>query len=278
MRNKAIGTFIIIAAAAMFSFGQGSSVKRTFTKTELRDLSPGGSVSILGAPVGSVRVKSWNTPRVEVTATIDIEAATEADVAKIAEVTTFVINETLGRVAILTVGTHDKDVVKKLGKRFPKQLVGLPFRINYEVSVPTYSDVEINSGVGDVEVSGNDGFLSLNALETNATLEISGRAAVVVGKGSVTASLGPRNWRLRPVDISIADGDLDLVVLPGIGAEIDAKVLRAGSLAFDTVELRPRDTRLPFTENVVIAKLGAGGPPIKLSVGSGKLTIRSTPK
>lgn len=273
MRNRSFWLILSVLFAVFGSYGQDTSVKRTFTKTELRDLAPGGSVSILGAPVGSIKVKSWSVPRVEVTAVIEIEAKSEADVAQIAEVTTFVINESLGRLTILTVGTHDKSVVKKLGKRFPKHLVGLPFKVNYEVSVPIHSDVEINSGIGDVSVSGNDGFLSLNALETDATVDISGRASIIVAKGSVKARLGPRNWRLRPVDISVADGDLTLFVVFGVGADIDAKVLRSGSISMAGVDLKPRDARLPFTERLMLARLGVGGPPIALSVGNGKLSI-----
>ena len=100
-------------------------LKRTTYKTDRLDFGVGGTLAVTGAPVGSIRVEGWKNREIEISAEIEVSANSEADLAKLSEVTTFVLEESLGRTGIISVGTHDKSYIKKLGKKFPKQLLCL---------------------------------------------------------------------------------------------------------------------------------------------------------
>ena len=104
--------------------------KRTTTKTDRFDFGAGGTIAINGSPDGSIKVIGTAKNEVEITAEIEVQAANEADVAKLAELTGFLLDETATSVAVISVGVHNKFGVKKLPKDFPKNLLALPVRIN----------------------------------------------------------------------------------------------------------------------------------------------------
>ena len=55
------------------------NVKRTTTKTDRFDFGAGGTVSIIGAPAGSITVVGSSKNEIEITAQIEIQAGSEAD-------------------------------------------------------------------------------------------------------------------------------------------------------------------------------------------------------
>jgi len=253
---------------------------RTTTKTDRFDFGAGGSIVITGAPNGSIKIIGSAKNEVEITAEIEVQAATEADVAKLADVTGFITDESSIRTSIITVGIHNKFGLKKLPKNFPKQLLGLPFRINYVISVPKYSDLEIDGGKGDLSVTGVEGSMQINFIESKAYLEIvSGNTSVNVGIGSLDVAFGIRGWRGRFANISVASGTMNVRLPSNMSAEIDALILKTGSIENTLSDLKPRDRKVPFTDKSIIAKAGVGGAPLKFTVGEGTLKLErlSTP-
>lgn len=249
-------------------------LKRTTYKTDRLDFGSGGTLAVTGAPVGSIRIEGWKNREIEISAEIQISANTEADIATLSGITTFVLNESLGRTEIISIGTHDKAFVKKLGKKFPKQLVGLPFRIDYVVKVPQYCDLQIDGGHGDLFISGVDGTFRLSFLETNATLNLRGGSVMAVfGKGTVDLTVPHQSWRGRFADIQLATGDMSIHLPNGINAEFDATILREGKIENGYSGFRPRVRRAEFTEKSIVAKSGVGGPPLKFTVGDGNMKI-----
>ena len=103
---------------------------RSTRRRESSRFSYGGTVTLVGAPRGSVTVEGWNRNEVEVTADIELKAETEADLDQLAKVNNFVFDEDLNHISILTVGTHDRAYMKKSAKSFPKKLLNLPWRID----------------------------------------------------------------------------------------------------------------------------------------------------
>src|SRR6185369_10362997 len=81
-------------------------IKRTTYKSDRLDFGAGGTLAVTGAPVGSIRIEGWRNPEIEVSAEIELEANSEADIAGLSEITTFVLEESVGRVEITSVGTH----------------------------------------------------------------------------------------------------------------------------------------------------------------------------
>ena len=268
-----LGLLILFGTFAAFMSAQ-SPIKRTTTKTDKFDFGAGGTVAIVGAPVGSIRVVGSNKNEVEITAEIQLQAATEADLARLAEVTGFVTDETIARTGIISVGTNNKLGDKKLWKKFPKNLLNLPYRIDYVVSVPRYCDLEIDGGKGDVSVTGVEGSLRANLLETNAKFEVSGgTTAITVTSGSVDVAFGVRGWRGRSATVLVASGDLKVKLPSNLSAEIDAMVLRTGAIENAFPDLKPRDRKVQFSDKAVLAKAGVGGAPMKFTVGDGRLKI-----
>ena len=150
----------------------------------------------------------------------------------------------------------------------------MPFRIDYVVSVPHYCDLEIDGGKGDVSVTGVEGSLQANLLETNARFEVSsGTTSITVTSGSVDIAFGTRGWRGRAATVQVATGDLKVQLPSNLSAEIDALILRSGSIENTFPDLKPRDRKVAFNEKAIIAKAGVGGAPMKFTVGDGKLKI-----
>src|SRR4051794_1891615 len=147
-------SFLAVLACAVCTSAQ---LSRVVTKTDKLDFGVGGTVAIIGAPKGSIRVEASSRNEIEITAEIMLQALTESDLATLEHVTSYVLDESLGRVAITSVGTHDSKYLKHVAKKFPKNLMGLPFSINYVVKVPHYCDLQIDNGIGDVSVIGIEG-------------------------------------------------------------------------------------------------------------------------
>jgi hypothetical protein len=147
---------------------------RSTRRRETARLNYGGTVTLVGAPRGSVTIEGWDRNEVEVVADLELKAATEAELDQLARVNTFVFDEDLNHVSILTVGTHDRQFMKKSARNFPKKLLNLPWRIDYRVRVPANTDLEISAGYGPVKLSGVEGAMRLSATESETALTLTG--------------------------------------------------------------------------------------------------------
>jgi hypothetical protein len=265
---------LLIIAILILTFSASAQLKRSTIKTDKLDFGVGGTITIQGAPKGSITVEGWSKNEIEISAEIIVEAATDADLERMAKVTGFQLDESTGRVGIISLGTHDKKYVKTVDKKFPKELMGNAYRIDYVLKVPRYSDLEIDGGVGDLTVSNVEGALKLNYLETNAKLDLVGGGVLAVfGKGDVDISIPNRSWRGRSADVQLAMGTMSLNLPTGLNAEFDATILKTGKIENAFEGFKPRVRKQEFTEKSIAAKAGAGGIPLKFSVGEGTMKI-----
>lgn len=277
MRSRLILVLTLVAALCSTAASQ-DMLKRKVTKTDRFDFGVGGTVAVMGAPVGSIRILPSSKNEIELTAEIELQALTEADLDRLAAVTGFITDETVGRTGIVSLGTHNKLGDKKRWKKFPKNLLGLPFRIDYTIYVPRYCDLEIDGGKGDLSVTGVEGSIRANFVETNARIEVnSGSALLIFGTGKAYVALGTRGWRNRTADIQMAKGDLTVQLPTTVSAEIDAVILRTGKIENTIEGLKPRDRKAPFTETSILAKAGVGGAKLKFTVGDGSIKIAHGP-
>ena len=281
---KKICVHLCICAVSIFLFlapclaQNGSLLKRTTYKTETVEFGAGGTVTIAGAPDGSITVEGWQQNSVEITAEIEVQAATEADLAELAKVNGFIVDDSFGHIRISRVGTYDKGYMKRVAKKFPKNLLAMPFKIDYKIKVPVYCDVNIDGGRGDLNLSNVEGMLRINYLESNAKLNlIGGTVIATVGKGDVQIIFPNRSWRGRSADIQLATGTMSVQMPLNLNANIDAKVLRVGQIENAFTILKPRD-RAKFTEKSMQAKAGSGGAALSFTVGDGTLKILETEK
>lgn len=251
-------------------------IKRTTYKTEKMDFGAGGTLTVVGAPAGSVSIEGWQKNEIEVSADIEMQAETEADLAELAKVDGFVLDDDAGHVRVLTVGTHDPDYMKRTAKKFPKKLLGLPFKIDYRIKVPVYCDLEINGGRGDLNLSNVEGAMQIKFLESNAKMNLTGGSVFATfGGGNVEMTIPTRSWRGRNLDIQLAAGDLNIYFQPNFSADINASILKTGKIESSIAALKPRD-RTKFTEKTMTARSGAGGTVLTFTVGDGTLRMQNS--
>ena len=248
-------------------------LKRTTTRRENQRLAYGGTVTIVGAPNGSITIEGWPQSEVEVVADVELNAANEDDLSRLAMVNNFVVDSDSNHIRVLTTGTHDKVFMRRATKNFPKNLLGLPWRVDYRIRVPAVTDLEINAGRGDIKLSGVEGAIRLNATQGEATLVVTGGVlSATVAAGDVLLKIPSRNWRGGGADVRVAAGALTLELPAGFSGDIDADILRAGNIVDNYGALASRE-RPGITPTVMRARAGAGGPFFKFTVGVGTVSI-----
>lgn len=250
-------------------------LKRTTTRRELKRLGYGGSVTIYGAPEGSVTVEAWTRGEVEVTAEIEQSADTEENLTRLAALNTFAVDDDVNHVRVMTVGLHDRKYAKRAAKGLPKHLPAMPWRIDYRVKVPAACDLEINAGRGALVVSGVEGGLRINAGGGPDSLFAlaGGDVEATLAAGPVTVRPAARSWRGRGLRLRVASGDLTVELPAGFSGDVDAEILRAGRIENAYPGLAPRERTTP-TERSLQARAGNGGAALSFTVTDGTLRIR----
>jgi len=246
---------------------------RVITRHESRRFFYAGTVTVTGAPNGSVTIEGWQRNEVEVSAEIELHAPTEADLSRLALLNNFVIDEDANHLRIITTGTHDRSFIKRAAKDFPKSLIGLPWKIDYHIKVPALTDLEINAGIGPTRLAGVEGAIRLNAVQTDATLSLTGSlVSVIVQSGTVDVTIPALSWHGLGADIKVASGNLNIGLMPGFSGDIHAAVLRTGEVKNAYPNLEPLE-RASITPQSLRARAGNGGGTLTLTVGEGTIQI-----
>jgi hypothetical protein len=273
-KQSALLLLMLVIVLSGVTYAQTNpTLKRTTYKNDKLDFGSGGTLEITGAPIGSIKIEGGASNEVEIAATIEVQAQNEADLATLSSVTGFVLDESLGRTGISSVGVNDKSIIKQLGKKAAKSLVGMPYRIDYVIKVPRFCDLIVDGGRGELSISGVEGVIRANFLESDAKIElVGGSLTATIAKGSVNLSIPTRSWRGRFADVNLASGTMDVRFPAGLNAEVDGTILRTGKIENTFADLKPRTRKGEFTEKLIAAKSGVGGIGLKFTVGDG--TIR----
>jgi hypothetical protein len=249
-------------------------LKRTTTRRETRRLGYGGSVTLVGAPEGSVTVEAWPKDEVEIIAEVEQSAATEEELTRLAAVNSFVIDTDLNHIRVTTVGVHDRRYLKSVARDLPKNLLAMPWKIDYHLRVPASVDLDINSGRGALNVSGVEGALQLNAGGGGADFTLAGGdVSATLAGGPVKVRVTARSWRGRGLEVRVASGDLTVELPAGFSGDINAEVLRTGRIENAYAGLAPREEGTRPTERSLQARAGQGGATLSFTVGDGTLRI-----
>lgn len=247
-------------------------VVRTTSRHEVRRLGFGGTVSVVGAPEGSISIEGWSRSEVDVSAEIQLRGDNEADLNLLAAVNTFVVDGDLNHVRVLSTGTHDKEFMRRVAKKFPKTLLGLPWKIDYRIRVPLACDVEINAGRGPIQVSGVEGNIRLSATESQMKLNLTGGTLMATtALGRIDLTVPSRSWRGVGAELRVAAGEITFDVPAEFSADIDAQVLRSGKIEKLLAGLTPLEGAQSSSN--LRGRAGAGGAYFKLVVGDGVIKI-----
>jgi hypothetical protein len=253
-----------------------SLLTRTTTRHENRRLGYGGTVTIAGAPLGSITIEGWQRNEVDVIADIEWHAPSEADFAQLAAMNNFVVDDDPNHIRIITTGTHDRSFMKRFAKNFPKRLMDLPWKIDYRIKVPVATDLDISQGIGPVKLAGVEGALRLNALQSDASMSLTGTdASITIQNGSVYFSVPARSWRGLRSDVKLASGNLVVEIPAGFNGDINAEVVRTGAIEITYPSLEPRE-RNGITARLVHARAGNGGATLSFTVGDGTIRIKQS--
>jgi hypothetical protein len=252
----------------------GPLLTRTISRHDVKRFGYGGTVTVVGAPLGAITIEGWNRNEIEVTAEIELHAESEEDLARLAAVNTFGIDLNVTHASVLTVGTHDKAYMKRVAKDFPKRLLGLPWKIDYHLHVPVLTDLEINAGIGPITLNGVEGAISLTATQTDATLTLTGGTfTATVALGNVKLSIPVRSWRGAGVNVQLASGQLTVELPAGFNGDIDAAILRTGKAENTYAVLETSDDSVQ-TDKVIRWRAGGGGATLRFTVGDGMIYLK----
>jgi hypothetical protein len=281
-----IVALLLIASITILSFSNHATAQKktppppappkltqTINRHENERFGYGGTVTLVGAPYGSITIEGWPRSEVDVLANIELHADTEEDLKQLAAVNSFVFDQDVNHLRLLTTGTHDKVFMKKVAKNFPKKLLNLPWKIDYKIRVPVATDLEIDAGHGPIKVSGVEGALRLAASESETQLVLTGgvvSATIAIGK--VDVSIPVRSWRGGGAEIKVAVGNLAVEFPAGFNGDIDAAILRNGKIEDQYGALESRE-KPGFTSRLMKARAGAGGAYFSFTVGDGTLTL-----
>ena len=246
---------------------------RTTTRNETLRLGYGGTLTLIGAPDGSITIDGWSRNEVEVRAEIQLRADSEQDLDRLALYNNFILDDDVNHVSILSTGTHDRVFMKK-AKNFPKKLLGLPWKIDYRIRVPMAVDLDINAGRGPIRLKGVDGNVRISSPQSEATLEFTGGTlSTTIGAGRVSLKVLGRSWRGVGADIKVAAGDIVLELPAGFSGELDADILRIGEIETTYEGLEARE-KPGLTKQQMKGRMGTGGAFLKLTVGDGRIFIQ----
>jgi hypothetical protein len=285
-RTITIQCLVIFAAALLFSSnasGQkdnkqpaGPLMTRTTTRHENYRLSYGGTVTVVGAPVGAITIEGWQKNEIDITASIELQAPNATALDQLAAVNTFVADADLNHIRIMTTGTHDRAFMKQAARNFPKALIGLPWKIDFHIKVPAMTGLEIDGGVGPINLTGVEGALRLNALQSDANLSLTGGlVSVLIQSGKINFSVPARGWHGLGAEVRLASGSLNVDFPAGFSADIDANVLRLGEIKNSFADLQPRE-RNSITLHSVRARAGSGGATLIFTVGDGTIAFKQS--
>lgn len=247
---------------------------RTTVRHEVRRLGYGGTLTLIGAPAGSIHIEGWPRNEVDITAEIQLRADTETDLDLLAALNNFVLDDDSNHISVMTVGTHDKTFMRTAAKKFPIELLGLPWKIDFRIRVPINIDLDINAGHGPITLAGTEGDVRITAAagETNLNLH-GGSLAVTIAAGKVNLTVPARSWRRGGVDIRVAAGEITLDLPSGFSADLDGEIIQSGEIVYSYDGLEARE-KPGLTPRKMKARAGAGGAFIKLTMGVGKINIR----
>jgi hypothetical protein len=249
-------------------------LKRMTTRREIRRFGYGGTVTVYGAPEGSITVEAWPKSEVEVTAEVEQSAGTEEELTQLAAVNSFLLDEDMNHLRITSVGVHDRKYMKRVARDFPKKLLAMPWKIDYHIRVPAACDLEIYAGRGALTLEGVEGAVRLSKPDEGATSFnfAGGDVEATLRGGPVVVHVPTRSWRGRGMSVRVASGDLTVELPAGFSGDVNAEVLRVGRIENSFAGLTPRE-RTQATERSLQGRAGQGGAILSFTVGDGTLRI-----
>jgi hypothetical protein len=227
------------------------------------DAGYGGGLHVSTGPHGGVQVSAWRERKIRIEARVELSAPTEAGLDALTRVVSIAVDPTPAGVEVLTRGPHDKKWMKGV-KGFPKELMAMPWRIDYVVYVPEYTTVAVEVNDGDATVDGVNGIISVISARGDVRLtDIAGATRATAAGGSIAIATHDRGWRDGNLSAS-ASGNVVFTAPAGFSARLTASA--PGGVTITDAE-QVRNLGGDYENDV-----GAGGASVTFVAG-GKVAI-----
>ena len=221
-------------------------------------------LSVDASPSGGVTVKAWDRPDVLVRARVVAVAPSRAEAERLVD------------------GTDVETQNGRIRARQPRALRGGSrhrrwVSVSYEVFAPRRTDAALRTVNGGVGVHGLHGAVDAQAVNGGISLsDVAGAVRARTTNGSVSVVLAGDRWVGDGLDVESTNGAISLTVPDGYSADL-AATTRMGRIATSGLALRDeRRAEGQWTGDELTARLGDGGPRLRVTTVNGGVSIRHT--
>jgi DUF4097 and DUF4098 domain-containing protein YvlB len=239
-----LSTFIL----SIFLIGKAPAAKEQETFQKTFNINARGVISLENVN-GSVTIKTWDQPKVEVVAIKTGPSQEKIDLVKID------INSQSEQLNINTV--------------YPKETKNVNVAVKYELTVPKTANLNnIDTVNGSIEITGVEGTIETQTV--NGSINITGGNTVSAEtvNGSIKASLLSLSANEK-ANFETVNGSINLYLPNGIDAEIDAQTLN-GKITSDVPLVFSGKVS---TNKQLKGKIGRGGAKLNLETVNGSITL-----
>lgn len=208
-------------------------------------------VTVDARPNGGIRVEGGSRSDMLVRARVSAWADTEAEAREIISA----IQLDLERGAIDASG--------------PKMHDGVSWSVSYRLSVPTATDLDLESTNGGITIADVKGAIDFRT--TNGGVRLEGLAGAVKGRtmnGGVSVALAGETWDGTGLNVKSTNGGVTILVPDGYAAHLETGTTNGGMHVDFPVMVQGR------LGKHLAADLGGGGPPIAVMTTNGGVTVK----
>jgi DUF4097 and DUF4098 domain-containing protein YvlB len=217
-------------------------------------LPGGGPLRIDVRPNGGAQVTGWDQSTIAGSARIQVQADSESEAKALAG-------------QIVVGGTSG--VLRADG---PESSEGRSWSVNFVLSAPRHTDLEIEAINGPIGITGISG--QMTATTTNGPIslvEVGGNVRARATNGPLSIVLTGTSWDGEGLDAETRNGPVSVAVPEGYSAELDARTVNGPFRLGIPVTVQGE---LPVGRvRSVKAPIGAGGAPIRVATTNGPLSI-----
>ncbi|OYT73221.1 MAG: hypothetical protein CFK52_02860 [Chloracidobacterium sp. CP2_5A] len=254
---------------------------REYVREQKMRFEYGRALKITLPPTGSLTVTGSKRSELVARATIRVEGASAEDLDALAERIGFQIDTRDAQLHLASVGPAVKSLSRKerraVADGLASPLLKLPYRIDYVLDVPEYTDLEVSVFDGDLTLGGIYGGIVFTVQRGRVTL--SGVAGTVVGRlatGEARVELSGRSWRGSGLDLRVGAGNILLSVPRGFAADVTLAASAPLDIRYPLDRGPDAPPDLPFGSQTR-GRFGVGGAELQLVTGQGAIRVEPYP-
>lgn len=253
---------------------------REYLKTQKARFAYARTLKITLPPTGNVTLVGSSRQEVTVEARIHVEGTTPADLDELSRRVGFSLGQGQASFELVSIGPQAKLSRKEKNKAIEglsSNLQKLPYRIDYTIQIPEYTDLDISVFEGDLNLSNTYGGIVFRVQKGNVKLtSLGGTVVGAVGIGAVRVEFQSLSWRGSGIKVLSGTGDIVLSVPRGYSADVSLTASEPLDIQYrlNLGEEVPEDTPIG---NQVRARFGVGGADLTFATQKGTIRVLQYP-